>query len=139
LARRSLREGGSIENSFPAVHGILSFCLALSKNLTQKLFCQKRKCGVNQKTWKKNALKSAVATCHWREVTGHVNLSHSAMAQAVTSHDGPSLGWLRLLTFLLQRLRRRRSLIRDIRDDLIQSASRIKRASHYDAILRILD
>jgi hypothetical protein len=87
----------------------------------------------------KNALKSAVATCPWREVTGHVNLSHSAMAQAATSHDGPSLGWLRLLTFLLQRLRSRRSLIRDIRDDLIHSASRIKRASHYDAILRILD
>jgi hypothetical protein len=28
---------------------------------------------------------------------------------------------------------------REIRDRLIHSASRIKRASHYDAILRILD
>jgi hypothetical protein len=117
----------------------VSLCLAPKQKPDPKLFCQKRRCGVNQKIWKKNALKSAVATCPWLEVTGHVNLSHSAMAQAATSHDGPSLGSLRLLTFFLQRLRSRRSLIRDIRDGLIHSASRIKRASHYDAILRILD
>jgi len=102
-----------------------------------KAFCQNADT-VSREKLRKNALKVAVAAWSWREGIGHVNLSHSAMAQAATSHDGPSLGWLRLLIFFAAIVKPRLSC-REISDGLIQSASRIKRASRYDAILRILD
>jgi hypothetical protein len=53
-----------------------------------KTLLPKTQMRVKKKNKKKNALKSAVAACSWREGIGHVNLSHSAMAQAATSHHG---------------------------------------------------
>jgi len=91
-----------------------------------------------KKKVEKNALKAAVAAWSWREGIGHVNLSHSAMAQAATSHDVTKLGMATPSHFFAAIVKPRLSC-REISDGLIQSASRIKRASRYDAILRILD
>jgi hypothetical protein len=57
-----------LANSFPAVHGACSFCLALRKNLTPKAFCQKCRCCVKKK---KGSSESCTSAHPWRhEQTG---------------------------------------------------------------------
>jgi hypothetical protein len=125
---------------------VVSLCLALSKNLTKTL----------GKTLYKALLPKTPMRCQEgklkkerREICGRrVLLARRDRArQSLPLRNGTSGGkplWNRLgivaaSHFFLAAIAKPPLTCREISDSLIQSASRIKRASHYDAILRILD